>query len=156
MFGAPYTGWLVLAFLAAVLVMIGFDYPIGTYTIGSLAIIVPLLIIGWYAWRKDIARIAAERADHTSTHPMSAGDPASPATATTCPSRNGGDRHRFQRRPVNRPSGDQQPRRPGTLLPEPHQSRDWTKEQGAWGWGGWSGAVSAARVMQPMAGARRT
>jgi len=67
MFGAPYTGWLVLAFLAAVLVLIAFDYPIGTYTIGSLAIIIPLLIIGWYAWRNNITRIAAERADHTDT-----------------------------------------------------------------------------------------
>jgi L-asparagine permease len=75
MFGAPYTGWLVLAFLAAVLVLIAFDYPIGTYTVGSLAVIVPLLITGWYAWRRDITRIAAERADHAGSHPVIARPP---------------------------------------------------------------------------------
>jgi len=36
MFGAPYTGYLVLVFLAGVLVLVGFDYPVGTFTVGSL------------------------------------------------------------------------------------------------------------------------
>ena len=64
MFGAPYTGYLVLVFLAGVLVLVGFDYPVGTWTVGSIAVIIPLLIVGWYVWRKDITRIAAERASH--------------------------------------------------------------------------------------------
>ena len=70
MFGAPYTGYLVLAFLAGVLVLIALDYPVGTYTVGSTLVIVPLLIIGWFVWRKDIARIAAERSDHTGRYPV--------------------------------------------------------------------------------------
>ena len=64
MFGAPYTGYLVLAFLIGVLVLIAMDYPIGTYTVGSIVVIVPLLVIGWFVWRKEITRIAAERSDH--------------------------------------------------------------------------------------------
>ena len=36
----------VLLTCLAVLVLIGFDYPVGTYTIGSLVIIVPLAIFG--------------------------------------------------------------------------------------------------------------
>ena len=35
MFGAPYTGYLVLAFLVGVLVLMAFDYPVGTFTVGS-------------------------------------------------------------------------------------------------------------------------
>ena len=62
MFGAPYTGYLVLAFLVSVIVLMAFDYPVGTFTLSSVVVIVPLLVAGWFAWRKDIARIAAERA----------------------------------------------------------------------------------------------
>ncbi|WP_404287282.1 amino acid permease [Glutamicibacter arilaitensis] len=64
---APISGWVTLFFLAAVLVMMAFDNPVGTWTIASLAIIIPLLILGWYASRKRInelanARLAAQRA----------------------------------------------------------------------------------------------
>ena len=52
MFGAPYTGYLVLVFLAGVLVLIGFDYPVGTFTVGSLVVIIPLLVLGWFVCRK--------------------------------------------------------------------------------------------------------
>src|SRR5699024_6592385 len=41
---APISGWATLAFLAAVLVMMAFDNPVGTWTIASLAIIIPMLI----------------------------------------------------------------------------------------------------------------
>ena len=51
MFGAPYTGYLVLVFLAGVLVLVGFDYPVGTFTVGSLVVIIPLLILGWFLCR---------------------------------------------------------------------------------------------------------
>ena len=64
LFGAPYTGYLVLAFLAGVLVLMALDYPVGTFTVGSLVVIIPLLVVGWYVWRKDITRIAEERASH--------------------------------------------------------------------------------------------
>jgi len=62
MFGAPYTGILTLAFLLGVLVLMALDYPVGTSTIASLAIIGPALILGWYLMRERIHRLAAERA----------------------------------------------------------------------------------------------
>jgi L-asparagine permease len=65
MFGAPYTGYLVLVFLAGVLVLVGFDYPVGTWTVGSIAVIVPLLILGWFGCRKRITAIAQQRAGFT-------------------------------------------------------------------------------------------
>ncbi|WP_273727569.1 amino acid permease [Brucella gallinifaecis] len=65
MFGAPYTGILTLFFLFGVLVLMAADYPVGSYTIGSLIIIIPALIIGWYGLRERIYRLAAERAAET-------------------------------------------------------------------------------------------
>nr|WP_183653479.1 amino acid permease [Brucella daejeonensis] len=62
MFGAPYTGILTLAFLLGVLVLMAFDYPVGTWTIASLLIIIPALILGWYLMRERIYRLAGERA----------------------------------------------------------------------------------------------
>jgi len=61
LFGAPYTGILTLVFLLGVLVLMAFDYPVGTWTIGSLVIIVPMLVGGWFLARGRIARIAAEQ-----------------------------------------------------------------------------------------------
>jgi len=61
MWGAPYTGYLTLAFLVAVLVLMGFDYPIGTYTIASLVVIIPALIIGWRMVRHRVQEIAEGR-----------------------------------------------------------------------------------------------
>ncbi|MGO3256948.1 MAG: amino acid permease, partial [Glutamicibacter ardleyensis] len=58
---APISGWVTLAFLAAVLVMMAFDNPVGTWTIASLVIIIPLLILGWYASRKRINELADAR-----------------------------------------------------------------------------------------------
>lgn len=65
MFGAPYTGILTLLFLFGVLVLMAADYPVGSYTIGSLIIIIPALVIGWYCLRERIYRLAAERAAET-------------------------------------------------------------------------------------------
>ena len=70
MFGAPYTGYLTLAFLAAVLVLMAFDTPVGTWTVASIAIIVPLLVAGWYLARWRILAIAAERDGSTGPHPV--------------------------------------------------------------------------------------
>jgi len=61
MFGAPYTGILTLLFLFGVLVLMAFDYPVGTWTIASLALIAPALAFGWYLLRDRINRLAAER-----------------------------------------------------------------------------------------------
>ncbi|MDE8649900.1 amino acid permease [Rhodococcus qingshengii] len=53
--GAPYTGYLVLVFLAGVLVLMAFDTPVGTWTVASLVVIIPALITGWYLARDRIA-----------------------------------------------------------------------------------------------------
>ncbi|HEN8709697.1 TPA: amino acid permease [Pseudomonas putida] len=45
--GAPFTSWLTLAFLLAVLVLLGFDYPNGTYTVLSIPVVAVVLLIGW-------------------------------------------------------------------------------------------------------------
>lgn len=58
LFGAPYTGILTLVFLFAVLVLMAFDYPAGTWTVGSLIIIVPALVAGWYMLRGRIHELA--------------------------------------------------------------------------------------------------
>jgi L-asparagine permease len=44
---APYTSWLTLAFLAGVLILMGFDYPDGTYTILTMPFVAALLCGGW-------------------------------------------------------------------------------------------------------------
>jgi L-asparagine permease len=75
MFGAPYTGLLTLVFLVAVLVLMGFDYPIGTWTVVSLAIIVPALIAGWFACRTRVLEIARRREGYTGEMPVVANIP---------------------------------------------------------------------------------
>ena len=75
LFGAPYTSYLTLAFLAGVLVPIAFDYPVGTWTVGSLVIIVPLLVLGWFLCRDRIIEIAEERQGFTGEFPVVAGRP---------------------------------------------------------------------------------
>jgi L-asparagine permease len=44
---APFTSWLTLAFLAAVLVLMAFDYPDGTFTIAAIPVVALLLGLGW-------------------------------------------------------------------------------------------------------------
>ena len=63
MWGAPYTGYLTLAFLVTVLVLMAFNYPVGTITIGGLAVLIPALIGGWYLVRDRVSAIAQERAE---------------------------------------------------------------------------------------------
>lgn len=68
--GAPFTDYIVLAFLVLVLVLIAIDYPVGTFTFGSLLIVIPLMVIGWFACRENILRIAAERQGYTGVVPI--------------------------------------------------------------------------------------
>ncbi len=44
---APFSSWLTLGFLLAVLVLTGFDYPDGTYTIAAIPVVAVALAIGW-------------------------------------------------------------------------------------------------------------
>jgi L-asparagine permease len=73
--GAPVTGWITLAFLLAVLVLMAFDSPVGTWTIASLAVIIPLLMLGWRLCRHRILEIAAVRDGFTGPYPLVANRP---------------------------------------------------------------------------------
>jgi len=84
MIGAPFTSYLTLAFLVGVLVLIGFDYPVGTYTIGSLVILIPMLVLGWFLARGRITTIAEQRAGVTGEFPLVA-NPTPIATHPTEP-----------------------------------------------------------------------
>jgi len=75
LFGAPFTAYLTLAFLVAVLVLMAIDFPVGTITIGSLVIIIPLLMLGWYLSRGRILAIAQEREGYTGAFPVVAERP---------------------------------------------------------------------------------
>jgi L-asparagine permease len=79
--GAPVTGWITLAFLLAVLVLMAFDSPVGTWTIASLAVIIPLLMLGWRLCRHRILEIAAIRDGFTGPYPLVATPPAGRNTA---------------------------------------------------------------------------
>jgi L-asparagine permease len=65
MWGSPYTGYATLAFLLTVLVVMAFNYPVGTITIGSLVVLIPALIGGWYLVRDRVTELAAERVGDT-------------------------------------------------------------------------------------------
>ena len=54
--GAPFTS-LTLLFLFSVLVLMAFDYPNGTYTIGSIPLLAVLLVAGWFGVRKRVHEI---------------------------------------------------------------------------------------------------
>ncbi|WP_418003944.1 amino acid permease [Mycobacterium sp. PDNC021] len=75
MWGAPYTGYATLVFLAAVLVLMAFDKPVGTWTVGTLVIIIPALIVGWYAARGRVLEIAKQRQGFTGQFPVVANPP---------------------------------------------------------------------------------
>ena len=68
--GAPFTDWLVLAFLAGAVVLIARDYPVGTWTLGAALLLIPLLILGWFAVRGRVLEIAAQREGYTGLNPV--------------------------------------------------------------------------------------
>ncbi|MCG5434087.1 amino acid permease [Mycobacterium sp. MYCO198283] len=76
LWGSPFTGYATLAFLVAVLVLMAMDPPIGTWTVGSLVVIVPLLIVGWFAVRTRVQAVAEERIGFTGQFPVIAERPA--------------------------------------------------------------------------------
>ncbi|WIM66964.1 amino acid permease [Corynebacterium breve] len=63
---APLGVWgdvIVVTFLVGVLVLMGFDRPVGTYTlITAVVVLVPLFVIGWYLTAGSRARAAEELA----------------------------------------------------------------------------------------------
>jgi L-asparagine permease len=74
----PYSGFLTLAFLVFILVLIAFDKPIGTWTVATLLVIIPALIGGWYAVRTRVMEAARERIGHTGPFPVIANKPSQP------------------------------------------------------------------------------
>ncbi|GAA0993797.1 amino acid permease [Nocardiopsis tropica] len=76
LFGAPYTGYITLAFLVLVLVLMAFDTPIGTWTVASLLVLIPMLIGGWFLARGRVAEAAAARDGYTGTFPVVAERPS--------------------------------------------------------------------------------
>ena len=52
--GAPVSGWVTLAFLFGVIVLMALDYPVGTMTVSALPLIAIILIIGWRLARKKV------------------------------------------------------------------------------------------------------
>jgi L-asparagine permease len=71
----PYSGYLTLLFLVGVLVLMAFDAPIGTWTVGTLVVIIPMLIGGWYLVRKRVMAVARERIGFTGQFPVVANPP---------------------------------------------------------------------------------
>lgn len=65
--GAPFTSWLTLGFLLVVLVLLGFDYPNGTYTVLSIPLVAGALMLGWAkAVRSKAVRL--EEIESSSSH----------------------------------------------------------------------------------------
>ncbi|MER6969464.1 amino acid permease [Nocardioides sp. NPDC000445] len=77
LWGSPWTGYATLVFLATVLVLMGFDYPIGTWTVATLVVIIPALMIGWRLVRDRVQQIALEREGYTGAIPIRAERPIS-------------------------------------------------------------------------------
>lgn len=75
LWGSPWTGYATLVFLATVLVLMGFDYPIGTWTLATLVIIIPGLMIGWRLVRDRVQQVALEREGYTGAIPIRAERP---------------------------------------------------------------------------------
>ncbi|QCE35102.1 amino acid permease [Acetobacteraceae bacterium] len=50
---APYSGWIALAFLASILIMMAFNYPSGTFSMACLPVFAFLLFIGWQFAQKS-------------------------------------------------------------------------------------------------------
>src|SRR4029077_11526251 len=78
LWGTPWTGYLTLAFLFGVVVLMALDPPIGTWTVASLVVIIPALIVGWYAVRGRVLAVAQEREGFTGQFPVVANRPPPP------------------------------------------------------------------------------
>jgi len=52
---APYSNYVILLFLACVVVLMVFGHPVGTWTVAALfVVLIPALIAGWFLSRNRI------------------------------------------------------------------------------------------------------
>jgi L-asparagine permease len=72
LFGTPYTSYATLVFLAAVLVLMCYE---NYWNLIALLVIVPALVIGWYAVRGRVLEMARERVGYTGNYPVVAETP---------------------------------------------------------------------------------
>lgn len=56
---APYSSYATLVFVAAVLVLMAFDYPVETWSVTSISLIVPALAVGWRMVHEQVRAAAA-------------------------------------------------------------------------------------------------
>ena len=71
----PYSGYATLVFLVAILVLMAFDKPIGTWTVASLIVIIPALIGGWFVVRDRVMAVARDRMGYTGDFPTVGNSP---------------------------------------------------------------------------------
>jgi L-asparagine permease len=83
--GGIYSDYAVLVFLAAVIVLIALDYPVGTYTLASMLVVVPLLVAGWFLVRGRVRELAAQRQGYTGNYPVLARTPGMDRYASESP-----------------------------------------------------------------------
>jgi L-asparagine permease len=55
--------------------MFELDPPIGTWTVASLVLIIPALVVGWFAVRSRVLAVAQEREGFTGQFPVVANRP---------------------------------------------------------------------------------
>jgi L-asparagine permease len=56
-------------------VLMALDPPIGTWTVASLVLIIPALVVGWFAVRGRVLEVAREREGFTGSFPVVANRP---------------------------------------------------------------------------------
>ena len=69
---APYSGYVTLAFLAAVLVLMMLDAERGPWVIATLAIGIPILVGGWYLVRHRVMAATEQVAGDSEDVPVAA------------------------------------------------------------------------------------
>ncbi|OWJ98237.1 L-asparagine permease [Pseudomonas sp. A46] len=71
---APYSGYATLVFFSLVLVLIAFDYPVGTYTMATVPLCALALVVGWYVVRKRVQDIQEGKLKFDEVHGFVDGD----------------------------------------------------------------------------------
>ncbi len=73
--GGATADWSVLIFIGFVLVLMAFDYPVGTWTLASMLALFPILWAGWLVVRRRVYAYAASREGYTGQFPVLARTP---------------------------------------------------------------------------------